>query len=339
METHGTGETFLFEDFRLDRRGLSRRNERGVFVPIVIGSRALDVLRVLVEADGGLVSKDEIMAAVWPGTIVGDNNLTVQILALRRVIGQGPSEVSCIQTIAGRGYRFVATVTRSADPGTAAASSSGGAQPPRPSIAVLPFANLSGDPEQEYFVDGMVEEIITALSRIPRVFVLARNSSFTYKGRAIDVKRVGHELGVRYVLEGSVRKAGHRVRISAQLIEAETGAHLWADRFDGSLEDVFDLQDKVASSAAGVIEPTLRAAETARSAGRRTSDLSAYDLYLRADAMYSAYRLRQGLVLLEEADCPRPALRPRPRACGAMLPTSGYEPQRPGSPRDPAEGD
>jgi adenylate cyclase len=147
----------------------------------------------------------------------------------------------------------------------------------------------------------MVEEIITALSRIPRVFVLARNSSFTYKGRAIDVKRVGHELGVRYVLEGSVRKAGNRVRIAGQLIEAETGAHLWADRFDGSLEDVFDLQDKVASSVAGVIEPTLLAAETARSASRRTTDLSAYDLYLRADAMYSAYRLRQALALLEEA--------------------------------------
>ena len=136
--------------------------------------------------------------------------------------------------------------------------------PDKPSIAVLPFANMSGDPEQEYFADGMVEEIITALSRIRWLFVIARNSTFTYKGQAIDVKRVGRELGVRYVLQGSVRKGGGRVRITAQLIDAQSGAHLWADRFDGSLEDVFDLQDKVAISVAGVIEPTLRQAEIDR---------------------------------------------------------------------------
>jgi adenylate cyclase len=156
------------------------------------------------------------------------------------------------------------------------------ALPDKPSIAVLPFQNMSGDPEQEYFADGMVEEIITALSRIRWLFVIARNSSFTYKGQTVDVKRVGRELGVRYVLEGSVRKGGNRVRITAQLIEAETGAHLWADRFDGALEDIFDLQDQVASSVAGVIEPTLQAAETARSVRRPTQDLSAYDFYLRA---------------------------------------------------------
>jgi TolB-like protein len=176
--------------------------------------------------------------------------------------------------------------------------------PDKPSIAVLPFANMSGDPEQEYFADGMVEEIITALSRIRWLFVIARNSSFTYKGQAVDVKQVGRELGVRYVLEGSVRKAGNRVRITAQLIDATNGAHLWADRFDGSLEDVFDLQDKVASSVAGVIEPTLQAAEMRRSAARPTTDLSAYDLYLRALAAF--YQLtREGtfeaLGLLEQA--------------------------------------
>src|SRR5438874_1090600 len=174
--------------------------------------------------------------------------------------------------------------------------------PDRPSIAVLPFANMSGDPEQEYFVDGMVEEIITALSRIRWLFVIARNSSFTYKGQAADVKLVGRELGVRYVLEGSVRKGGDRVRITAQLIEAETGAHLWADRFDGSLEDVFDLQDQVASSVAGVIEPALQAAETARSAIRPTNDLTAYDLYLRAYAMFwSSAQVPKALALLEQA--------------------------------------
>jgi len=181
-----------------------------------------------------------------------------------------------------------------------------GADPPlpdKPSIAVLPFANMSGDPEQEYFADGMVEEIITALSRIRWLFVIARNSSFTYKGQAIDVKQVGRELGVRYVLEGSVRKAGGRVRIAAQLIDALTGTHLWADRFDGSLEDVFDLQDKVASSVAGVIEPALQAAETARSADRPTNDLTAYDLYLRAYAMVlsSARQIPEALCLMEQA--------------------------------------
>ena len=177
------------------------------------------------------------------------------------------------------------------------------ALPDKPSIAVLPFANMSGDPEQEYFADGMVEEIITALSRIRWLFVIARNSSFTYKGQAVDVKRVGRELGVRYVLEGSVRKASGRVRITAQLIDATTGAHLWADRFDGSLQDVFDLQDKVASSVAGVIEPTLQAAETGRSVNRPTNDLTAYDLYLRAYAMVlsSTRQSAEALRLMERA--------------------------------------
>jgi adenylate cyclase len=177
------------------------------------------------------------------------------------------------------------------------------ALPDKPSIAVLPFANMSGDPEQEYFVDGMVEEIITALSRIRWLFVIARNSSFTYKGHAIDVKQVGRELGVRYVLEGSVRKGGNRVRITGQLIDAANGTHLWADRFDGLIEDVFELQDKVASSVAGVIEPALQAAETARSAGRPTTDLTAYDLYLRGYAMVwsSARQIPEALRLMEQA--------------------------------------
>jgi len=176
--------------------------------------------------------------------------------------------------------------------------------PDKPSVAVLPFQNMSGDPEQEYFADGMVEEIITALSRIRWLFVIARNSSFTYKGQAVDVKQVGRELGVRYVLEGSVRKAVGRVRITAQLIDAQNGAHLWADRFDGSLEDVFELHDKVALSVAGVIEPTLRAAEIRRSSTRPTCDLTAYDLYLRALALAFFWQRDtndQALKLLEEA--------------------------------------
>jgi pentatricopeptide repeat protein len=282
MAALATGDVFLFEGFRLDRRALFRRDERGVFVPIAIGSRALDVLGVLVGRAGDLVLRDEIIAAVWPETTVEDSNLNMQIAALRRVLDEGRPERSCIQTVPRRGYRFAAAVT-SVAPADAAAFQPGAAPlPDQPSLAVLPFQNMSGDPEQEYFTDGMVEEIITALSRIRWLFVIARNSSFMYKGQAIDVKRVGRELGVRYVLEGSVRKAGGRVRIAAQLIDAATGAHLWADRFNGSLEDIFELQDRVAVSVAGVIEPTLEAAEIYRSVDRPTHDLAAFDLYLRA---------------------------------------------------------
>jgi TolB-like protein/class 3 adenylate cyclase len=195
-------------------------------------------------------------------------------------------------------------------PGSSPGTRVGAAEPPalplpdKPSIAVMPFANMSGDPEQEYFADGMVEEIITALSRIRWLFVIARNSTFTYKGQAVDVKQVGQELGVRYVLEGSVRRGGNRVRITAQLIDASAGAHLWADRFDGSLEDIFELQHRVAISVAGVIEPALQAAESARSADRPTNHLTAYDLYLRALAtLYPITRERvfSALGLLDQA--------------------------------------
>src|SRR5262245_8371057 len=153
--------------------------------------------------------------------------------------------------------------------------------PNKPSIAVLPFDNLSGDREQEYFADGMVEEIITALSRFRGLFVIARNSSFAYKGRAVDVKQVGKELGVRYILEGSVRKAGSRVRIAGQLIDTSTGVHLWAERFDGGLDDIFDLQDQVTSSVVGAIAPRLEQAEIERTKGKPTENLDAYDYYLR----------------------------------------------------------
>jgi TolB-like protein len=185
--------------------------------------------------------------------------------------------------------------------------------PDKPSIAVLPFANLSGDSEQEYFADGIVEEIITALSRIRWLFVIARNSSFTYKGQAVDVARVGRELGVRYVLEGSVRKAGNRVRITAQLIDAGSGAHLWAERFDGSLDDIFELQDQVAGDIAGVIEPTLQDAEVRHAVEHRASDLTAYDLYLRALAgvsIYTAEWIRHALDLLDQAIAREPGYAP-----------------------------
>jgi TolB-like protein len=302
-------EIFLFGSLRLDRRRalLSRRDERDVFVPLSVGSRALSILGLLVERPGDLVTRAEIMAAVWPGAAVEDSNLNVQIAALRRVLDEGGTEGSFVQTVPGRGYRFIAEVTRvdSAPLAntTAVQTSAVLPLPDKPSLAVMPFQNMSGDPEQDYFADGMVEEIITALSRIRWLFVIARNSSFAYKGKTLDVRQMGRELGVRYVLEGAVRKAGGRLRISVQLIDARSGTHLWADRFDGALEDVFNFQDQVAASVAGVIEPALQAAETARSADRPTNDLTAYDLYLRAYEMYfsSAEQIPEALRLLERA--------------------------------------
>jgi TolB-like protein len=268
-----------FGRFRLDLR---RRELRRDGQQVRIHRRALGILCALAEAKGEIVSKDELMAGLWPGRVVEEGNLHVHVSALRKSLDENGEGHSFVVTVPGRGYRL-ADLT-----GLRSAQLAKGSLPPqlplpdKPSIAVLPFQNMPSDPEQEYFADGMVEEIITALSRIRWLFVIARNSSFTYKGQAVDVKRVGRELGVRYVLEGSVRKAGGQVRITAQLIEAETGTHLWADRFDGSLEDVFALQDRVAISVAGVIEPALRAAEFQRAVDRPRHDPTAYDLYLRA---------------------------------------------------------
>jgi TolB-like protein/predicted Zn-dependent protease len=301
------GGEISFGRFRLD---LARRELRRDNSLVRLGSRALDILCVLASAKGAIITKDELMARVWSGVVVEENNIQVHISALRKALEEGGNDESSIVTVPGRGYRLI----RPPEPLAADKSAPGPGVPltDRPSVAVLPFQNMSGDPEQEYFADGMVEEIITALSRIRWLFVTARNSTFAYKGQNVDVKGVGRELGVRYVLEGSVRKGGNRVRITAQLIDTGTGAHLWADRFDGPLEDVFDLQDKVASSVAGVIEPALQAAEAARSAGRPTDDLTAYDLYLRAYAMVwsSARQIPEALRLLELAIARDPSYGP-----------------------------
>ena len=229
-----------------------------------------------------------------------DRSVDVLIGRLRRKIEPDPRTPSLVLTVVGDGYKFAAKVCEAAP----VAPETPSALADKPSIAVLPFANLSGDPEQEYFIDGVVEEIITALSRIPWLLVISRNSSFTYRRQAVGVKRVGRQLGVRYVLEGSVRKFGARVRIAARLIEAQNGAHLWADRFDGLLEDVFELQDNVAASVAGVIEPALQAAEAARSICRPTTDLGAYDCYVRALALFrpmTKEAVLEALGLLEQA--------------------------------------
>ena len=266
--------------FRLDEKAeiLFRGAE-----PVALGHRAVALLRVLVEQAGVPVSKDALIEAAWPGLAVEDGNLTVQIAALRRVFEEEPGGKSWIETLPRRGYRYIGP-TASAE-GLAAAKTIAAAEPlalpDRPSIAVLPFQNLSGDPEQEYFADGIVEDIITALSRVPRLFVIARNSCFTFKGRVVDVKQVGRELGVRYVLEGSVRKAANRVRITGELVDASTGRHLWADHFDGGLDDIFDLQDRVTASVVGAIAPKLEQAEIERSKRKPTDSLDAYDYFLR----------------------------------------------------------
>jgi TolB-like protein/tetratricopeptide (TPR) repeat protein len=273
-----------FGPFRLDAEAeiLFKGTE-----PVPLGRRAVVLLHALVVRQGAPLSKDDLISAAWPGLAVEESNLSVQIAALRRVLGEEPGGDSWIETLPRRGYRFVGPVVQEDKPRAPTPPLEGApalALPDKPSIAILPFQNMSGDPEQEYFVDGMVEDIITALSRMRWLFVIARNSSFTYKGRAVDVKQVGRELGVRYVLEGSVRKAWNRVRITGQLIDAATGTHLWADRFDGGLEDVFDLQDQVTMNVVGAIAPTLERAEIERAKRKPTESLDAYDYFLRGMA-------------------------------------------------------
>lgn len=271
-----------FEGFRLRPEGLSREDGSGMAEPVPLGSRALELLRLLVERRGEVVSKQAIMEAVWPGVAVEESNLTVQIANLRRALDRDRGQGSAIQTIPGRGYRFTPAIESMPDAAVAAASPE---LPDKPSIAVLPFANLTADPAQDYFADGMVEEIITALSRIRWMFVIARSSSFAYKGQNADVRQIGRELGVRYLLEGSVRRDAGRIRIHAQLIDAMSGAHVWGDRFEGGLEDVFALQDKIAFEVAGIIHDSVTAAEAQRISRRPAADPTVYDLYLRAEVL------------------------------------------------------
>ncbi len=251
--------------------------------PIVLGQRAVALLRLLLEQAASPVSKEALFEAAWPGLAIEDSNLTVQIAALRRVFDESGGGANWIETMPRRGYRYVGPAVAAGN--TLAAVSpqtSPLVLPDKPSVAVLPFTNLSGDPQQEYFADGMVEDIIAGLSRIKWLFVIARNSSFTYKGTTIDVKRVGRELGVRYLVQGSVRKEGRRVRISAQMIEAETGHNLWTERFERPLDDVFALQDEIALNVVSAIEPSLRRAEVERVRRKRPDSLDAYDLVLQA---------------------------------------------------------
>jgi TolB-like protein len=285
---------YHFEDYVLDpdRRELRRESRL-----LPIEPKVFDLLVHLISNRDRVVSKDDLIATIWDGRIVSESALTTCINAARTAIGDSGEVQRLIKTLPRKGIRFVGKVE---EQGLAGASAAGSlldtptlTLPEKPSVAVLPFTNMSGDPEQDYFADGMAEDIITALSRFKALFVIARNSSFTYKGRAVDVKQVGRELGVRYVLQGSVRKAVNRVRITGQLVDTATGAHLWADRFDGGLDDVFDLQDQVTESVVGAIAPAVEKAEIERAKRKPTGSLDAYALYLRGLARYYQFASRQ----------------------------------------------
>jgi TolB-like protein len=278
---------YLFEDYAFDT--VRRELHRGADL-VSVAPQAFDLLDYLIRNRERVVSKGDLIDAIWNGRSVSDAALTTRLNVARSAIGDTGEDQRLIKTLPRKGFRFVAPVVEAE--GTAGIVAADNliapalTLPNKPSIAVLPFTNLSGDPEQDYFADGMVDEITTALSRFKSLFVIARNSSFTYKGRAVDIKLVGRELGVRYVLEGSVRKAAGRVRISGQLIDAMTGANLWADRFEGDLSDVFALQDEVAVNVVSAIQPKLLQTEM-ELAARRPNNLSAYDLCLRAQHFQS----------------------------------------------------
>jgi adenylate cyclase len=290
---------FRFENYTLDvARGCLRTADG----EIELRPKSFEVLRVLVENAGRLVAKDEIITTVWPNVIVSDESLMQCVSEVRQAIGD--ADQTMIKTLPRRGYRFsipVSQVPFGVEPvlqtasGTvegAKADSEAGPQPKqsladRACIAVLPFANLSGDPQQEYFTDGVTEDIITELSRFSELMVIARNSTFQYRGKAVDVRQIGTELGARYVLEGSIRRAGDRVRINAQLIDAISGVHRWAERYDRELSDVFAVEDEVARTIATILAAFVTKAEADRSLLKPPATWEAYDYYLRGIEAYS----------------------------------------------------
>ena len=295
---------YLFEDCALDT---DRRELRRGTALVAVEPQVFDLLVHLIRHRDHVVSKDDLLASIWHGRVVSESALFNRINAARSAIGDAGDQQRLIRTLPRKGIRFVGEV-REDEVSTGGAMHSGAATrrpgpadtsahgedpslplPDRPSIAVLPFANMSDDPDQEYFADGISEDLITGLSRIRWLFVIARNSTFVYKRRAVDVKQVSRELGVRYVLEGSVRRTGNRLRISAQLLDATTGGHHWAERYDRELGDIFAVQDEITRSVAAAIEPHLLAAEGVRALSRRSDDLGAWELVARAQT--HAWRL------------------------------------------------
>jgi len=288
MASSSSPTSIVFPPFRLDLRAGQLLRDR---TPVHLRPKTFAVLCYLAERPGELVTKDALLDAVWNDVVVSQDVVRISAGELRAALDDDWTSPRFIETVHRRGYRFVAALENDRGPELGASGNAATADgilvgyapalPDRPSIVVLPFTNMSGEAEQDYFADGMVEDVVTALSRFKELFVIARNSAFVYKGCPVDVQQVGRELGVRYVLEGSVRKAGNKVRITAQLIDATTGTHLWADHFDGPLEDIFDLQDRVTGRVVSAIAPKLQQAELERSTRKPTESLDAYDYYLR----------------------------------------------------------
>ncbi|ARP81638.1 CadC-family transcriptional regulator [Bordetella genomosp. 8] len=294
----------------IDRRELHRASRVVATTPQVF-----DLLVYLARNCQRVVTRDDLLDVVWGGRVVSESTLASHINAARKAVGDSGQQQRVIRTVPRKGFRFVADVRETVMPpaaqtadtaavGVAHAAPVMPALPDRPSIAVLPFVNLSGLADQEYLADGVVEDIIAALSRHRWLFVVSRNSSFTYKARAVDVKQVGRELGVRYVLEGSFRRAGPRVRITGQLVDAATGAHHWAGRFEGVLDDIFALYDDISASVVGAVAPQLEQVEIERAAHKPTDSLDAYDYYLRGMAMLhrgTRATIAQALDLFQQA--------------------------------------
>jgi TolB-like protein/Flp pilus assembly protein TadD len=287
---------FLFENYALDT---DRRELHHGAVAVPVEPQVFELLAYLIKNRDRVASKDDLVAAIWGDRIVSESALTTRINAARSAIGDSGAEQRLIKTLARKGLRFVGAVREESKPETPELS-----LPDKPSIAVLPFSNMSGKLEEDYFAEGMAEELITALSRCAWLFVIARNSSFTYKGKAVDLRQVGRELGVRYVLEGSVRRAGNRLRFTGQLSDCSSGVNIWADRFEGTTNDVFDLQDLFTASVVAAIEPKLQLAEIERLKHKPRTNLRAYDLVLRAQRLadeFTAESMTAALGHIEQA--------------------------------------
>jgi adenylate cyclase len=293
----GSVTRIKFGPFCLDvaRRELSRMGEA-----VPLGHRAIEVLCALAAAKGALVTKDELLRLVWPGLTVEENNLQVQISALRKALQSGDATQDYVITVPGRGYRFIGLDAS----GDAAHAEANPTSVDRPSIVVLPFDNLSGDPEQQYFSDGIADDIAADLSKLSGLIVIARNSALVYRGRAVKVQEVSRELSVRYVLQGSVRKVGNRIRVVIQLIDGQTGAQLWAERYDRELTDIFAVQDEVTAGIVAALAVTLTQGEQCRGQRKDTGDIEAYDNYLRGRQLVfqrSARAVEEARPLLQRA--------------------------------------
>jgi TolB-like protein/Tfp pilus assembly protein PilF len=290
---------YSFDPYALDTD--TRELRRGAKL-IALEPQVFDLLVFLIENRDHVVSKDDLIASVWKGRIVSESTLTSRINAARKAVGDSGDQQNLIRTVARKGLRFIGTLREQSAAADAAPQTF--PLPDRPAIAVLPFTNMSGDPEQEYFSDGISEDIITALSKLRWFFVIARNSSFIYKGKSVHLKQIADELGVRYVIEGSVRKGGDRVRITAQLNDALTGGHLWAERYDRGLADVFAVQDEITEAIVAAIEPQLYAAESFHAQRKPPDSMDAWDLVMRALSHYWRVTKQDNVVaqaLLEKA--------------------------------------